>query len=430
MLQRIFPGTYEGWFVVGASAFFGAIAAGSVHYGFGTVFEPLREEFGWGVGATAIAFSLRTEVNGIAAPIIGMMFDRIGAQRTIIFGVILVSASVFAMSFIQNLWQFYLAMFFISVGLSSSSGPVSVAATATWFRRRRARAISVVTLGGGLAAVLVIPMATLVDEVGWRDALRVVSAVLLLGGLVPILLVRERPAGHPQPMDGTAPERDEHGSVVPEPEQWGIPPGPAIRSRSFQILTLALAGGGFTTTAFVVLQIPFLETEVGLSKEAAAATVGVFGIASIPGRLGFAWLADRYPKRIVLAMTLALVLVGMLLLPFVNDVWQAIPVVSLIAVGFGGAVPVRPALVADYFGTRHFGTIFGLTTFVRTLGATLGPLVVGFTYDRTDTYTPGWVFSAALVALIIPLLLIARPPNDLAETFRKEARERGTTAAS
>ena len=93
MLRHLFPGIYEGWLIVAASALFSALLSGAIHYGFGTVFEPLRNEFGWGVGATAVAFSLRTEVSGIAAPAIGVMVDRLGPRPTLAFGVIV---SVFA----------------------------------------------------------------------------------------------------------------------------------------------------------------------------------------------------------------------------------------------------------------------------------------------------------------------------------------------
>lgn len=414
MLRRLFPNVYEGWWIVGASALFGALTAGTVHYGFGTVFEPLRQEFGWGVGATAVAFSVRTEVNGIASPIVGMMVDRVGPKPTLIFGVITVALAVFLMSLIQNLWQFYAVMFLISVGMSSSGGPVGLAAVATWFRRRRARAMALVTVGGGLATLLVPLVSVLVTALGWRAALQVISVVLLVGGVIPILNTRYRPQGHPQPIDGLPQSEDEEERAV---EHWGVPVREAVRSRAFIIVALAFAGSGFATTAFVVLQIPFLQSE-GVSPTAAAFTVTAFGMASIPARMGFALLADRYPKRFVLAAAMLLVAVGVLALPLVHELWQALPIIMLVAVGFGGAVPVRPALVADYFGTRSFGTIHGLTTFVRTLGATIGPLAVGLSFDITGSYTTGWLFSGALILATIPLILLARPPEDLIQRYR------------
>ncbi len=45
----------------------------------------------------------------------------------------------------------------------------------------------------------------------------------------------------------------------------------------------------------------------------------------------------------------------------------------LIAPGFCGTIPVRPALLTNYFGTRYFGTVNGAMIFVQTLGAFFGP---------------------------------------------------------
>ncbi|MQC18704.1 MAG: MFS transporter, partial [Chloroflexi bacterium] len=67
MLRRLFPNVYEGWLVVGASAFIVLLIGASFFYGFGTIFNEVIDEFGWSVAATSIAFSLRSEVGGLAA---------------------------------------------------------------------------------------------------------------------------------------------------------------------------------------------------------------------------------------------------------------------------------------------------------------------------------------------------------------------------
>lgn len=401
-----------------ASALFSALLSGAIHYGFGTVFEPLRNEFGWGVGATAVAFSLRTEVSGIAAPAIGVMVDHLGPRPTLAFGVIVSVFAILLMSFTENLWWFYATMVFLSVGMSATGGTVALAAIATWFHRRRTRAMALLTMGGGLAALLTPLMAMLVDELGWRGALRVVVVLVAIVGILPILETRKRPSDHQQPIDGLSPDLggEESGLI----ENWGIPLRKALRSRSFVLYTIAVAGMGFTTTAVVVLQIPFLQNR-GFSPTVAAATVGVFGLVSVVGRWGFASLADKRPKRLVLAATLATVACAVALFPLIENIWLAIPVVSVFAIGFGGAVPVRPALIADYYGTRSFGTIYGITMSIRTFGAALGPLVIGALVDITGGYSVGWLVAAVVAACMIPLLVMAVPPYELiaAERFRE-----------
>jgi cyanate permease len=290
--------------------------------------------------------------------------------------------------------------------------------------------MALMTLGGGVAGVFVILIGALVDAVGWRDALRIIAVVIAVTGLIPILNTRSRPRDHPQPMDGLRIIDQPLGGPAAPPDHWGIPVRRAVRSRAFVFLTIALAGGMFGTNAFVALQIPFLVDTADASRAAAGATVALFTLSSIIGRLGFGFLADRYDKRLMLLATMVIIAAGAAFLPLVHNIWQAVPIIVLIAIGFGGAIPVRPALVADYFGTRYFGTMNGLTTTVRTMGAVIGPPVVGIIVDITGAYTLGWVLVAVVVAATVPFLWLARPPEDLIEEYRRDDADDLARAAS
>jgi len=423
MLRRLFPNVYEGWLVVSASAFIITMIGASFFYGFGTIFNPVIDEFGWSVAATSFAFSLRQETSGLAAPLIGYTIDRIGSTKVLLAGIVTMSIGVLLMSYMQSLWQFYATMVIIALGTSSAGGQVGLVATASWFERRRATAMSVMTLGGGLAGLFVIFIAMLVEALGWRGALRAMATVMLIVGFVAGLNVRSRPAGHHQPLDGiqrtrSGEARDDDNLV--ESNQWGVPVRRAIMSRSFFWLSIALMANGFATTALIIHQIPFLETTLDVSKSAAAGTVAVFTTTSIVGRLGMGYLADHHDKRLILAISMAMSVAAIPLLTIVDSLWQAIAVLMIIAPGFGGTIPVRPAMMADYFGTRHFGMLNGISSLVMTFGAFLGPLVVGFIVDETGAYTWGWIVAGAIGALAIPAMLAATEPRALIEEFRDQ----------
>jgi MFS family permease len=414
MLRRAFPDVYEGWIVVGSSGAVVLVVAAIFFYGFGTIFNDVRDEFGWSNASTALAFSLRNEVGGVGAILVGVAIDRVGPRRVLYVGITVAGIGVLAMSYMQELWHFYLVMVVVALGSSAAGGQVGLAAIATWFRERRAFAMSVMTLGGGLGGIFVIGVAALVDAAGWRWALRVLAAFMVVVGLVVGSNVRARPADHPQPLDGRrrSPTRPEA-----EPEsasRWGIPVRAAITSHSFALLSLAMFGSSFGFVALAVHQIPYMETQIGVSKAVASSSVAVFTLASIVGRIGFGYLADRYSKRVMLALALALLAGGMPVLAFADSYWQAILGIAIAAPGFGGTVPLRPAMAADYFGLRSFGTINGVVQFVSTTGGAAGPWVVGRIVDIEGEYAAGWLVAAAVVALVgIPAALAATPPTAL-----------------
>ncbi|MEI7925781.1 MAG: MFS transporter [Chloroflexota bacterium] len=425
-MRRLFPNVYEGWLVVAASAFYITLVSGAINYGFGTIFIPLREEFGWSVAATAFAFSVRQEASGIAAPLVGMINDRFGPQRTVILGVFVVFGAVLGLSFIQNIWQFYFVMLMISVGTSSVGGAVGMAAVSTWFQRRRATAFALMTIGGGLAGVMVVPIAALVGYVGWRDAVRLEAVALLVAGIVPASTTRFRPPDHPQPMDGA--ERVEDGQVVRSAVQWGIPAWRAVRTPSFVMLSLGLAAISFSTATVTVLQIPFLES-VGFPTGVAAFTVSFYALSSVAGRLGFGILADRFNARVILAACMVMSAVGLVLLPFVTTLWQVIGVLLLLGPGIGGTVPVRSAMIAEHYGSTYFGTINGIAVFVRTIGSALGPLLVGFAVDQTGTYLVGWLAAAVIMIVGLGAVAFERPPTALQAEWRGRAEARRAAEA-
>jgi len=427
MLRRVLPNVYEGWIVVGSSAFVVLLVAASFFYGFGTIFNEVLEEFGWSVAATSLAFSLRSEVGGLAAPFVGVMVDRLGAQRVIFGGIIVSAAGVFAMSHIQELWHFYLVMVVIAFGGSSAGGQVGLAAIATWFENRRATAMSFMTVGGGLGGLLVVLIAWLVEQLGWREALRVISFAMLTIGLLVGLNIRTRPENHPQPMDGRR-YVDELGAEIPRAVQWGIPIRRAVRTRAAITLGLGMIVLAWGTTSVVIHQIPYLEREVGLSKSLASTSVAVFTLCSIVGRLGFGILADRYSKRVMLAVSTALVVSGIPVLAIAESYPVALLGILMIAPGFGGSIPVRPALIADYFGTKYFATLNGIGALVMTTGGAVGPWFVGWMVDRTGSYDLGWYVSAGVTALGIPLFLMIKPPTELMAQYRAEAARPPTEA--
>ena len=410
MLRRVFPNIYEGWIVVGAFALLVVMIGTSFFYGFGTIFKPVIADFGWSNAQVSLAFSLRSEVGGIAAPIIGIMIDRFGPRRSLFAGVIVSSLGVFGLSYMKNLWQFYFGMFVIALGVSASGGPVGQVATAMWFDRRRARALSYLTVGGAVAGLGVPVVAWLVETAGWRDALRYLAFAILVVGMFSTLNVRGRPADHHQPMDGDAALQP--GETRRRRVFWGAPIGQVLRSRAFFMVAAAQATVGFGTTALIVHIIPYLESN-GVSKTAAASAVTIYTLFSLVGRLGLGYLADKYDKRLVLTFSCLLVALGMPLLAFTHDLLPTMLVLLLIAPGFGGTIPVRPAILADYFGTKYFGSVNGAMVFVQTLGAFFGPWLVGGLVDATGEYTLGWLACGAVTALAVPLMFFAFPPHEL-----------------
>ena len=406
-------GFFFGWWVVFASAAIVFLTGGTFFYGFGALFNPIVNEFGWSRASVSFAFSLRSEVGGLAAPVVGFMVDRVGSRRLMIGGVAFVSLGFVLLSRIESLWAFYGAVIVIAIGMSATGGPVGMVAIAHWFRKRRGRALAAMTVGAGTSGVMVLVLAVLISTVGWRDALLIMAVVQLAVCLPLAASVRNRPEEMGLLPDGEPFVATEAVTAPPVQAAEGLTARQALKTGTFWKMSIAAGLTNLGVVAIVVHQIPFFTTSVGLSEGLAAASVTAMTLLSLLGRLGFGQLADTVDKRHVMAAAYGLTALALALYAGVYDGWQVLYVLPVFALGFGGSIPVRPAFQAEYFGLRAFGAIQGLAFTIATLGGLAGPVFAGWMYDMTESYRLAFLILATGSLLAVPLVLSAGKPGDV-----------------
>jgi len=147
----------------------------------------------------------------------------------------------------------------------------------------------------------------------------------------------------------------------------------------------------------------------------AALTVTGLTIVSLIGRFGFGFLGDFKNKRYLIAIAFALQIVGIFIFSLIEAerIWL-IPVFLLVfAVGYGGPLPLRPALQADFFGTRNFGAIMGLMSVIIMISSLSTPVIAGWIFDKTQSYRLAWQLFALASIPAVPMILLAKSPLEI-----------------
>ncbi len=421
-LVRIVP-FYYGWWVVIAAGTMILIASLAPLYLFSTLIDPLEDEFGWSRAAIGAGPSIAALMAGLTMPVAGYLVDRVGARRLLLAGVTLVGGGFLVMSQIQALWQFYISASIIAVGMSLAGLPVCTVAIAHWFEKRRGRALGIVCAGEGASGIMVLVAALLIAVFEWRTGLVILSIGQLAICIPLALTVRNRPeevgllpngeppapgepsAGlPPEPADGTS-----RGSGMRQPE--GLTIGQALRTRSFWLLAFAQVLAWVGSFAIVIHVIAYLDESGGFTEEGAAVIAMGIPFGSLVGRLGFGWLADYLGKRRLLAAAWILQGLGTLIFAGIYSPWQAVIFLIVFTPGWGGASPLLPALLAEYFGLRAFGIIQGVLMATAMLGAVAGPIFAGAVYDMVDSYRPAFLVLAlmAFTAVVLVQMMGRRP---------------------
>jgi MFS family permease len=359
---------------------------------------PMQQELGWSQVDLTGGFSLALGISGLAALPVGRWLDRHGPRLLMTVGSALAAALVAAWALVPSRPVFLLVWGGIGLVMATVLYEPAFAVVATWFRRGRSQALTLLTCGGGLASVVFVPLAAaLVQPLGWRSALLVLSAILAVSTLpLHALVLRRHPRDLGLDADGAPTEPDP--IAPPVPGEYSVPTREAVRGAAFWWLTGAFALATVAAVAVTVHLIPYL-LDQGYSAGFAATATGLVGVMALPGRLIFTPLGSWLPRRWVTASLFLLQAGAVAVLLGLPGPGGVLGFVVLFGAGFGAITPARAALVVEQYGPAHYGRISGLLTLGVTGARALAPVGAGLLYSRTGDYTP--VFGLLLVLSLL-----------------------------
>jgi MFS family permease len=361
---------------------------GTVFYSFTLLVTPITDDLGWSIAVISQGFLIAGLISAALAPVFGTAFDRFGPKPVVAGGLVVGAIGFFLIGRMESTWHFYVTWTLAGIGpIAIYNG--AVPAVANWFVRMRGRALGLTIIGEGLGGFVAPVMLILVNLIGWRGAVTVVAAGIIVFLLPLVAVLRRRPEDHGQLPDGAA--HDPRDEDLPEAsgalEIEGLTLQEALRTKSFWGLAFVFSLGFLPIGGTTIHLSPFLEG--GDVNRGMIATVLTFmAVGAISGQLGGGWLVDRIDPRRVAAAALGLQAFGMAALSQVtgDGQWLLILFVVGLAPGFGGVTVLWPALLGIYFGRRSFGSIQGILWTITAAVFATAPLTLGWLSDVLDGY--------------------------------------------
>jgi MFS family permease len=404
------------WWLVILGCITHAVNTGFCYFGMSAFFPSFEREFGWSRTAISGAFSLARIESGILGPIEGYFVDRIGARRIMFIGIAICVLGFFALSLVHSLPMLYAALI-LGIVLGSSLGyhmPISLL-IAKIFRERRSLAFGIFRMGPGISGPLVPVVGWLIGAYGWRTA-AVLSGVVLLAVGLPIAYGISRIAQiHEQAVE-RAPRKAaaRHGSARAADYDPEFTLSEVLRLKSFWLLSTSGALRHMVTEG-VSVHFVILLVDRGWSTAAASSLLGISTLISAPARIGMGWLGDMLEKRLLNIWLLLGLSVSVLVMG-----WSAEPIlftscIVIYSLAYGGLASLQEPIRADYFGTKAFATIQGVSRTVTTVGTFLGPVLAGFCYDVTRSYTMAFAIFAGVSLISSGLMFLARRPQPVTD---------------
>ena len=400
--------------MVGAGCGLQFLQAGLLHHAFGGYVAVLQDERGWSKTALSGAAALQQMEAAILGPLLGWVMDRFGPQGVIRVGVFLFGGGFMLLSQVDTLLGFYAAFIVVALG-SSLCGffPLNVALI-NWFERKRARALSAMSLGLALGGIFVPVVGWSLVTFGWRATAFGSGVLAILAGFPLALIIRRRPEDYGETVDGIPPEPVSATGARSAATSSDFTAREALRTPAFWLLSLGHGFALFVVGAVSVHAIAHMKEALGYSVSAGAVIITLLTICQIVGVLVGWVIGDRYEKRYIAAGCMLMHALGLLCLTYATDIAWLLAFAALHGVAWGLRGPFMQAIRADYFGRSAIGMILGLSFMIIVIGQIGGPMIAGMLADATGNYRLGFTLLALLAGLGSMFFVLAkRPPRPL-----------------
>ena len=363
--------------------------------GFGLYLQPVSSDLGWGREIFALAIAIQNIMVGLAQPFTSAIADRYGTGRMIIAGGLCYAAGLALMAHASSPMDAYLGLGVLTgLGLSGTSFAIAFGAVGRVVSpEKRSLALGLVGSIGSIGQFAMVPVGqAFLSVYGWSTVLLLLSVVMLI--TLPIAgVLKGRPSDHgsTQSLRQALHEAGNHNG--------------------YRMLIAGFFVCGFHV-AYIGTHLPAYVVDQGLSPKVGAWALGLVGLFNIVGSAAAGFIGGKFSKPYLLSgiyFGRALLFMAFLALPTTETTVLCFG--AIMGLLWLSTVPVTSALVAQIFGPRYMGTLFGIVFFSHQMGAFLGAWLGGYVYDRTGSYDIVWWISAGLGALsgLIHLPINAKP---------------------
>jgi len=333
--------------------------------------DEIRGAYGLSHGAWGGIYTLGTSVSAAVMIWAGGLTDRF---RVRVLGAVVLIGLIGAclmMASVRALWLLPVTIFalrFLGQGMCSH---IAVVAMSRWFVATRGRALSVAGLGFAAGeAVLPILFVSLLLVIDWH--LLWIAAAVVAGLSIPLLLWLLQTERTPQ----SVAETDQFAGM--NNIHWTR--NAAFRHWLFWFMVPALLGPSAFNTAFFFQQVHYAEVK-GWAHIELVALFPLYTGFGICAMLLAGWLLDRFSAaRLIVFYQLPLI-VAFLIFAGAVSAWGALAGLLFLGMSQGANAVWPNGFWAEFYGTRHLGSIKAMATAVMVFGSAIGPGLTGFLID-------------------------------------------------
>lgn len=396
---------FQGWWVLLGLCIIYAASNGIVTLSLKRFYPSLIEAFGWSREEVTRPVSVFYLALAVLLPFIGALLDKNNPKRIILVGSIIVVAGLVAFGRIESLNQFIGVYVVLAIGLAGAGLASSMYILTKWFHQHRGKAVGILLVGGSLGgAVFNKITGDTIDAMGWRDATLVLAAIGAVMMIVPLfLLVKNTPKEIGLFPDGA--DKEPVNNLTK-----GVTLVEALKSPTLYLIFLATGILWFCIIGMGQHQDIYLQKELNFDSKLVTNVGSTFFLFGVIGKLVFGFLSDRFNKKMVMAASIALLIVGNVFLYLMGTQpgkWSPYFYAVTYGIAYSGVFTMIQIIVAELYYGQSYGKILGIVLTVDTLASVAGIVFMGKMSVADGTYLPAIRMMAILcVVALIGFMLV------------------------
>ncbi len=341
--------------------------------------------FGLSDGQWGAIYTVATTAAALAMVWAGALTDRFRVRALGAGTVVLLACGCLAMAAVPVWWALVPAIFALRLFGQGMMSHLATVAMARWFVATRGRALSISSMGFALGqAVLPLVFVALLGVVGWRW-LWVLAALLVLATM-PALARLLRAERTPQSVAATT------QAVGMDGRQWTRTQ--VLRHWLFWAMVPALLGPPAWGTALFFHQVHLTEVKAW-PLAGYVALFPLYTAVSVASTLATGGLIDRLGTGRLMPFYMLPFGAAFAVLAFAQTLWGAAAGLMVFGAAQGAQALLPTAFWAEFYGTRHIGSIKAMAAAVMVFGTAVGPGITGLAIDL------GWTFPQQMVLVVV-----------------------------
>ncbi len=256
--------------------------------------------------------------------------------------------------------------------------------------------------GAGIGGLIFSPLSEwLITNYGWQMAYLLMSIAVIVVSVVASQFLKRDPM-----VMGLTPYLTAAGKPKSRLGPLNLTLSQVVRTKPFWLIIIIMFINGYIGYSIVVHLVPHV-TLVGISLATAATLMATYGIAGLVGRIIMGGLADKIGNKLVFVICFVFSSITYLAMLFFQEVGFFYLAAVLFGLASGGVLSTIAAFVAELFGLKSHGEIFGVIGFCTTIGGAVGPFLAGYLFDITGNYRISFLICAliSIGALVFTILV-------------------------